>query len=285
MDTWAPFGLSFRARGAKPARLSATMSANHLDSELGAKYRIGVLNKTFDLLDVLEREGPLTLTELSHRAATNKVTVLRILANLELRGYVERDDLGRYSLGIRLLELGLRKSATTDLRAVAHPVLRKLRDQFDETVNLGVPSGMGILYLDILESSLGLRMAATVGARDEIHSTAIGKAIASNWNGRQQEQLASLTMVPKTTRTITGIEQLTQEFARVRDRGYSVDDEENETGARCIGAPVFDHSGECVGAISVSGPTIRMTDDRVGQIAQAVRGAARTISERLGYQP
>lgn len=260
------------------------MSAQHPDSELGGKYRIGVLNKTFDLLDVLERDGPLTLTELSHRAATNKVTVLRILANLEFRDYVERDEVGRYSLGMRLLQLGLRKSASTDLRAVAHPVLRELRDQFDETVNLGVPSGSGILYLDILESSLSLRMAASAGARDDIHSTAIGKAIASRWNGRQQEQLASLTLAPKTPCTITGFAQLVQELARVRDRGYSVDDEENETGARCIGAPIFDHTGECVGAISVSGPTIRMTDDRIVQIAQAVQHAANVVSERLGYR-
>lgn len=258
------------------------MSAQHLDSDLEGKYRIGVLAKTFDLLDVLERDGPLTLTELSHRAATNKVTVLRILANLEARDYVDRDDLGRYSLGIRLLQLGLRKSAATDLRAVARPVLRDLRDQFDETVNLGVPSGSGILYLDILESSLSLRMAASAGARDDIHSTAIGKAIASRWNGHQQEQLASLPMAPKTTRTITSFTQLEQELARVRDRGYSIDDEENETGARCIGAPIFDHSGACVGAISVSGPAIRMTDDRIVQIAQAVQGAANAISERLG---
>jgi len=260
------------------------MSAQHLESELGGKYRIGVLNKMFDLLDVLEREGPLTLTELSQRAATNKVTVLRILANLEARDYVERDELGRYSLGMRLLQLGLRKSAATDLRAVAHPVLRELRDQFDETVNLGVLIGAGILYLDILESTLSLRMAASAGARDDIHSTAIGKAIASRWNGREQEQLASLSMAPKTARTITGIEQLRQELARVRDRGFSIDDEENETGARCIGAPIFDHTGECVGAISVSGPTIRMTDDRIVQIAQAVQTAANVISERLGYR-
>lgn len=261
------------------------MSAQHLESELQAKYRIGVLTKTFDLLDVLERDGPLTLTELSHRAATNKVTVLRILANLEARDYVERDDLGRYSLGIRLLQLGLRKSAATDLRAVAHPVLRELRDQFDETVNLGVPSGGGILYLDILESTMSLRMAASTGSRDDIHSTAIGKAIASSWNGRQQEQFASLTMSPKTARTITDFEKFQQELRRVRGRGYSIDDEENETGARCIGAPIFDHTGECVGAISASGPTIRMADDRIVQIAKAVQSAAIAISERLGYRP
>lgn len=253
--------------------------------DLPPKYRIGVLRKAFDVLDTLERDGSLTLTELSHRTATNKVTTLRILANLEAYGYVERDEAGRYSLGMRLLQLGLRKSAATDLRAVAHPVLRALRDQFDETVNLGIPDGSGILYIDILESSLGLRMAATVGARDDLHSTAIGKAIASCWNGHDPAVGARMPLRPKTERTITDPAAFDRELTRVRERGFAVDDEENESGARCVGAPILDHSGACVGAISVSGPTVRMTPDRVELIAPEVRRAAAMISERLGYRP
>ena len=253
--------------------------------ELAPKYHIGVINKAFDLLDVLEEHGPLTLTELSNQSSTNKVTVLRILANLEARGYVERDDLGRYSLGLRLLQLGLRKSAATDLRSVAHPVLRGLRNRFDETVNLGIPDGTGILYIDILESSLGLRMAATIGARDDVHSTAIGKAIASQWDGDRAARIETLVLRPKTSRTIVSAVLLERELEAVRQRGYSVDDEENETGARCIGAPVFDHAGSCVGAISVSGPTIRMSEDRILQIAPEVQSAAAAISERVGFRP
>ncbi|MCA9859405.1 MAG: IclR family transcriptional regulator [Thermomicrobiales bacterium] len=261
------------------------MTTHQTEPELAPRYRIGVLNKAFDLLDVLEQNDPLTLTELSKQLATNKVTALRILANLQARGYVERDDLGRYSLGLRLLELGLRKSAATDLRSVAHPILRELRDRFDETVNLGIPDGAGILYIDILESSLGLRMAATVGARDDIHSTAIGKAIASNWDDNRLARVLSMPLHPKTARTITNAAQLSLELDTVRGRGYSVDNEENETGARCIGAPVFDHTGDCAGAISVSGPTIRMTEDRFLHIAAEVQAAAARISERLGFRP
>jgi DNA-binding IclR family transcriptional regulator len=259
------------------------MTTQSLNPELAPKYRIGVLQKAFDLLDTLERVGPLTLTELSNHSATNKVTALRILANLEARGYVQRDELGYYSLGMKLLQLGLRKSAATELRAVAHPFLRELRDRFDETVNLGIPDDGGILYIDILESSLGLRMAATIGARDDLHSTAIGKAIASHWNGDEQARIAASTLSPKTERTITDAEQLRDELEHVRYRGYSIDDQENETGARCIGAPVFDHTGACAGAISVSGPTIRMSDERVLVIAPEVRRTAAAISARLGY--
>ncbi len=109
--------------------------------------------------------------------------------------------------------------AATDLRAVAHPVLRRLRDRFDETVNLGIPDGAGILYIDIVESSLGLRMAATVGAHDDMHSTAIGKAIASTWSRGQQERIDFLALPPKTARTITSADQLERELDAVHLRG------------------------------------------------------------------
>jgi IclR family KDG regulon transcriptional repressor len=261
------------------------MTMQDIDEELAPKYHIGVINKAFDLLDVLEAHGPLTLTELSVQSSTNKVTALRILANLEARGYVERDEAGRYSLGLRLLQLGLRKSAAIDLRTVAHPALQGLREQFDETANLGILDGTGILYIDILESTLGLRMAATVGARDDIHSTAIGKAIASTWDGNRAARIVTLKLQPKTPRTITDAALLERELDAVRERGYSIDDEENETGARCIGAPVLDHAGACVAAISVSGPTIRMSEDRILLIAPVLQRTALEISKRLGYRP
>ncbi len=95
----------------------------------------------------------------------------------------------------------------------------------------------------------------------------------------------SVLLQPKTLHTITSADLLERELDAVRVRGYSIDDEENQTGARCIGAPVFDYSGECVGAISVSGPTIRMTDDRLLQIAPEVQRTAAMISDRLGVRP
>ncbi|MEZ4530637.1 MAG: IclR family transcriptional regulator C-terminal domain-containing protein [Thermomicrobiales bacterium] len=108
--------------------------------------------------------------------------------------------------------------------------------------------------------------------------------IASSWGGDRRTQIDSLVLLPKTPQTITSPIPLERELDSVRLRGYSVDDEEIETGARCVGAPVFDHTGACVGAISVSGPTIRMTEDRIPRIAPGVRRAAAAISERLGYR-
>src|SRR5262245_27744505 len=115
-------------------------------------YTIGVLTKTLDLLDVLDAHRTLSLTELSGRAGVNKITAYRILANLEQRGYVERDAVtGEYRLGVRLMQLGAHMSEGLDLRRVARPILETLRVEFDETVNLAVPKDNGIVYIDILE--------------------------------------------------------------------------------------------------------------------------------------
>ena len=249
------------------------------------RYTIAVLTKALDLIDLLDAHESLTLTELSARSGINKVTALRILANLEGRGYVERDEAtGRYRLGVRLLQLGMRKTEGLDLRTVARPILKRLHADTDETVNLAIPGPDGIFYIDILESPLGLRMAATIGARDDYHATALGKAILANLPPAAQEETLRRQRLPKKTpRTIVEPGALARELDLVRKRGYAVDDEENETGARCVAAPIFDHRGRVVAAISVSGPASRLTADREAELAARVKATSQQISALMGY--
>lgn len=248
------------------------------------KYSIAVLGKALDLLDVLDGDDALTLTELSNRAGIPKPTALRILSNLEERRYVERDVHGQYRLGMRLLQLGSRKSAGIDLRTVARPAMKALHAEFDETVNLAVPAEDGIIYIDILQSPRGLRMAATVGMRDHYHSSALGKAMMASWPEGRAKSFLGGALGRKTARTVATIDELMLELDRVRETGYAIDDEENEVGARCVGAPIFDHRGVCVGAISVSGSASRLTDDRIEVLADRVRAAAATISRTMGHR-
>ncbi|MGH2534228.1 MAG: IclR family transcriptional regulator [Thermomicrobiales bacterium] len=247
------------------------------------RYHIAVLAKALDLLDLLDAEDGLTLTELSGRAGINKATALRILANLDDRGYVERDGNGRYRLGVRLMQLGARKSAGLDLRSVARPILQRLQAETGETVNLGVPTAEGVIYIDILESAHGLRMAATVGANDEYHSTALGKAIMAHWAAPAfADHRRRRPLTPKTPRTIVDGDTLERELAAIRTRGFALDDEENEVGARCVAAAILDHRDQVVGAVSVSGPASRLTRTRCGEIAPGVVAASRQISAMMG---
>ena len=270
-----PAGTAGAAGAAAPAAARARRPAD---------YTNGVLGKALDLLDVLAGSGAVSLAEVSQRAGINKVTAFRILANFEERGYVEREPgSGQYRLGLRLLELSARLRERLDLRNVARPHLEALRTAIGETVNLAVPGNRGIVYIDILESAYGLRMAAAVGDADDYHSTALGKAMLAFWpEERRAAVLGRRRLTRKTDRTRTDRRALRRDLALDREQGYAVDDEENEAGARCIGAPVLDDSGRVVGALSVSGPASRVTPERVPEIAARVVQAADEVSRGMG---
>lgn len=247
-------------------------------------YPIAVLGKAFSLLDLLEGHQPLSLTELSNRAGIGKATAYRILTNLESHGYVERADSSQYRLGFRLMQLGMRVTAGLDLRKAAQPLLESLQAEFGETVNLAVPGKGGVVYIEILESAQGLRTAAAPGGQDDFHSTALGKAILAWWPTSLREEFFASTPLPgKTPNTIIDADALRSELRRVRDRGYAIDNEENEVGARCAAAPVFDRTGTVIAAISVSGPASRLASARIARVSANVVAASQRISARMGY--
>jgi DNA-binding IclR family transcriptional regulator len=250
----------------------------------GRRYTIAVLTRAFDLLDAIAGMNSPTLSELSDATGQNRTTTLRILSNLVARGYAERDREGRYRLGIKFLQLGSRAAAGIDLRTLARPVLEALHSDLQETINLAIPSDQGIVYIDILESERDLRMAATVGMRDAFHSSALGKAILSRFPESMFYSAVGPEPLPrKTGKTLVAIAALKRDIMLVRELGYAVDEEENEPGARCLAAPLMDQRAACIGAISVSGPSSRITSDRIPELALRIREAAGKISHRLGY--
>jgi DNA-binding IclR family transcriptional regulator len=237
------------------------------------------------MLELIGDQPNLTPSELTARSGLTKVTVFRILANLERRGYAHRDEAtGRYRLGMKVMHLAGRLNQSLDLRSTARPVLERLRRDADETVNLAIAVDGRIAYIDIVESSHGLRMAASVGSTDDLHATALGKALAA-WMPvhalREHIHVHGLTR--KTDRTIVDEHTLLEELRTIRTRGYAVDDEENERGARCVAAPIFGERDEVIASVSISGPTTRMPSDRIPELGSAVRAASEQISELLGY--
>jgi IclR family transcriptional regulator, KDG regulon repressor len=250
-------------------------------------YRIAVVSRTFDLLEAIARsDRPLGVSELARAIGSTKSATFRILATLEERGYVIRDrDQSRYQLGAGFVFLGQRALEDVDLRKEARPILEDLKDRFNETANLGVIVNDRVIYIDIQESDHGLRMAAQVGAQDELHSTSIGKAILAFMPPERLERLLDRELVKRTEKTITDPGILKQELAGIRKTGIARDDGENEAGASCFGAPIFDQQGEVIAAISVSGPDSRITGEKAADIATAIRKAASDITRRLGGEP
>jgi IclR family acetate operon transcriptional repressor len=249
-------------------------------------YSIAVLDRALDVIEALADATdslPLGVTEIARRVGTTKSAAFRILSNLERRGYVSKDAVtARYALGTRLAYLGERSLGALDLRASARPALEALHRRFGETVNLAVWEDDEVVYVDMIESGHGLRMAARIGSRDYLHSTALGKAILAFLPDGERDRLLRGPLPARTARTMTDPDRLRIELGRVRERGVAEDRNENEVGARCLGAPIFDHRGLVIGAISVSAPESRLDDARAELVAAAVRFAAADVTRQIG---
>ncbi len=246
------------------------------------KYVVEAVARALDLLEAFCDSEELALNEISRRVGLNKSRSFRLLHTLARRGYVEKTaEGGRYRLGVKLFERAAHVGR--DLKRVAQPLMRKLHHQFNETVNLGVIHNGEVLYIDIRESSRAFRMAAAVGSRMPVFATSLGKAIAAhlpeveaaNWfSGRQVSR--------PTKRTAAGNQTLRNELQAVRRRGYALDNEENEPGVACVGAPIFDNGGRVIAAISVSGPVGRILGNQK-RIAGSLVSACKEISRQLGF--
>lgn len=242
------------------------------------------LGKGLALLDVLGREqGPLRLSELARRTGQPRSTTHRLLRTLGEFALVVQNSDGHYALGLRLLELGRRAASSTDLREAAVPHLRRLRDLTGETAHIGVVAGDEVVYLEKVESECAIRMSSEIGGRNPLHCTALGKAVlAYGPSDLRKTVLHSRRLAQRTERTLTDKSALSEDLQRIRSRGFSIDDEENEPGLRCIGAPVLDAEGRPVAAVSVSGPVTRVTDQNVDRFASLVMAAGKAISRSLG---
>ncbi len=252
--------------------------------EKARDYSIAVVLRALDVLEALaEAKRPLGPTELARRVGTTPSAAFRVLKTLEERGYVARDSIsGQYRLGTRLAYLGERSTGTLDLRQVARPVLEDLHRRFHETVNLGVLEDDQIVYIDMVESDQGLRMTARIGARDYPHSTSLGKAILAYLPEQELERYLERPLAARTPNTITDPSTLRAELERVRASGVAEDHEENEEGACCFGAPVFDRQGRVVAAISISGPAVRLSGPRADEMRAAVRDAGLAVTRAIG---
>ncbi|HEU5402599.1 MAG TPA: IclR family transcriptional regulator [Terriglobales bacterium] len=239
------------------------------------KYVVEAVFKALDVLEVFQGSEGLSLNQISQRVGLNRSRTFRLLHTLAERGYVERNEEGTsYRLGIRLFERAA--NVRRDVKDVARPMMLELRQRFNEMVNLGLLEDGHVLYLEIVQSSRPFRMSATVGCRMPAHHTSMGKAILANNPGSLEPGLLAKESRQR-------VVKLRKELETVRRCGYAVDNEENEPGVACIGAPVFDANGQAIAAMSVSGPVQRLLANEK-KIAEALIAACGDVSAGLGYK-
>lgn len=230
-------------------------------------------------------EPVLGVSDLARQLNVAKSTTHRLLSTLASEGFVRRTDDGRYALGVTLWELGSQMVAGLELRDVAHPVLARLRDETGETVHLAILDRHEVVYVDRFESQATLRLFRRIGFRMPAHATSTGKAILAFSSSAALDEVLEAGLPKLGPGTITQKRQLREALDRIRAQGYVLSVDESERGVKSVGAPVFDHSGMCVGAVSVAGPSQRMPAAQIPRFVKLVRGAADQISLGLGYSP
>ena len=239
-----------------------------------------------DILDYLaSSRGEAGVTEVARSLGVHKSTASRLLATLNARGYVSRDpQSGKYTLGMHLIELSRVKLDQIDLRQLARPYLEDLVYSTGETAHLAILDHGKVVYIDKVDTPQTLGMRSSVGYRIAAHCTALGKALLAELPADELDTvLEPGKMARFTSNTVTDPETLRLHLICVRERGYAIDDEEHEEGIRCIAAAVRDHAARVAAAISVSGPTFRITREKADAIGKMVSDAARRLSEASGF--
>ena len=250
------------------------------------RYSVTAVVKALQLLATFSvRERQLSLAELASRTGIPRATAFRLLSTLEEEGFLVKED-GEYRPGFKCFVLGSVAAASLDLRKEARAGLVALRNDTGETAQIAILDSWQVVYLDRIPSQQAVGyMTARAGAILPAYCTGLGKVLlAHRPEGEVATWAATQTFKALTPNTITSVERLADEMRAIRERGYATDEQERETGVRCIAAPIRDHDGDVVAAISVAGPADRMPQQLVGsEMAAKVVAAAQAISFRLGF--
>lgn len=262
------------------------MSVHIEVNEMERENMVKSVGRALDIVSLVSsKKGGLGVTELAKQIGINKSSVYRILSTLAHYGYVEQDEeTGRYKLGYKFLDISSKLLESIDLRAEAKPFLLELERFTNEVIHLVVYDQGEVVYIEKLEGNQTLRMHSKVGKRAPMHCTSVGKAILAHLPVPVVLDIIERKGLPMhTNHTITNKDKFLEELSQVKEKGYALDLEENEYGITCIAVPIFDHLGKVIAAISISGPTMRMTDERMAILKEKMLDAGQKISARLGW--
>ncbi len=228
--------------------------------------------------DVVRRPRGVAIQQVANELDVHKSTASRLMRSLVAQGYAVPNP--GSPRGFRLgPAVQIHQSLTMDergLRELAHPYLEEIVEATGECAHAAVASGAWALVIDDVETTQPLRVVAGRGRRVPLHCTSAGKCLLAYGLASIPHELTA-----RTSRTITNRDMLRLHLAEVVERGYALDDEENDPGVRCISAPVFNALGEAIGCVGIDGPSVRMTEDRLDALAASVVAAAERLSAGL----
>lgn len=246
-------------------------------------YRVPSVERAFQILEEVGRvTSGMTLAEVTERTGIPKTTAFMLVSVLRDMGVLAQHD-AQYVLGPMLAKLGGQALRRMDLRAVAGAHMQRLAEQTGFTSHLGVLSGQELIFIDKVESERFIQFLTYPGMSQQFYLSSLGKAIASFLPEEELETLLErCRFIRKTNYTITDATAFRQIAAAIRSQGYAIEDEENEDGVRCIGAPIFDHDGRVAAAISVTALRSHLPVESFPRVAAMVIAAANGVSQQMG---
>jgi DNA-binding IclR family transcriptional regulator len=249
------------------------------------QYVIQSVSRASAIIEALSNYNALGVTELGKLLGLHKSTVYGLVSTLEHEGYVcQNPQTGKYALTLKMFEIGGRVFGKLDLRKISRPHIEQLVLRHRETAHLVIPDGLEIVYIDKVECTQSMRICSNVGKRMPFHCTGVGKVLLAHMPVEQADAiLMKKGMDAFTDNTITDYNLLQQELGKIKVLGYALDNEEAELGLRCVAAPIRDINGKVIAATSVSGPKVRMDDEKIKAIVKDLLIMNREISANLGY--
>jgi len=248
--------------------------------------RIKSVERALEVLEILTNNPHgLGVTELSLKLDIAKSTSHRLLNTLSAYNYVSKDEqTDNYFIGTRVLYIANELLENLNLVNLAKDKINQLSETSNETVHLCLFDSDEVVYIDKVDSNKSIRMHSKIGKRSPMHSTGVGKAILAFLPNEEPKKILQTKNMNKfTENTITSISQMMIELEDINKKGYAIDDIENEEGVRCVAAPIFNHINKPVAAISISGPSNRITLERIqSNLGKDIIDTANFISKKLG---
>jgi IclR family acetate operon transcriptional repressor len=254
--------------------------------EAETQTTIQAVDRAIDVLEVLAKGGAMTLTQIAGAMEQSPATLYRVLSTFQARGMVENDPLTQeWSVGAGAFRIGASFLRRSNLALRALPAMRHLMETTGETSNLGIEKSDTVIFISQVETHESIRAFFPPGTQAPLHASGIGKALMASFSDKRLERyLQAAPFEAFTAQTIVTRDRVMAEVARIRDQGFSFDDEEKSSGMRCIAAPIRNFQGQVVAGISISGPSHRVTPDKLATIGALVRAAGEDVSRNLGAE-
>ena len=262
--------------------MSNPQQSNHT---AGGAYSVPAIHRTLDIIELLIQQRTLTVSEVGRQFDIPKSSAYAILQTLKSRGYVEKDELDKYSLSFRLFTMGATLVDNLDIRHEVHGLLEELTEKARMTGHVAIREHNHAIYIDKVEVFEALRVTTWVGKQMPLHSTSMGKALLAFLQEDELDRiLAEYPLTSFTPRTITNAAALKGELVKTRLQGYATCNEENEIGVRGVAAPLFNNSGKVVAAVNLGASKFHIRGKDMPQLGALIRTYALKMSTQIGYR-